>query len=423
MFGPELVEGFREFKRIWDPDGLMNPGKIVDPYRANGQNLRHLPPRCAAHLPPSRYSRTRDAGDFSRALQRCVGVGECRRAKGGVMCPSFMVTREEKHDARPRTSPGRDDPRGCPDARARRSTSASRARVASRTAPSASMSRPGRRSSSHAITGPRPASAYSMGLVHRGPASRRRRPGSRTSSHRPRSFRRREGARGNRARTPPAAVRAGDVPRLVQPAPSALARASAGGGGAPSPLPTRSRTTSRPRPSTSSKAPDSRSTSRADACCGRPLFDWGMLDTARRLLAKMLDVLSPAVDLGVPIVVLEPSCAAFPRRVRGLFPRDARAARLSEHVPARRAARVGGSGLGRPSRPTAARSCSSTATSARSSGSTPAAARAGNRSRRARLGLLRDGRSLRFREVAFAVSVAIGERILLPEVRKAAPKP
>ncbi|HEY3171566.1 MAG TPA: FAD-binding and (Fe-S)-binding domain-containing protein, partial [Thermoanaerobaculia bacterium] len=100
MFGPELVGAFREFKAIWDPDGLMNPGKIVDAFRAD-ENLRHSGKRPHA-LPNPAFAYANDAGDFSRALQRCVGVGECRRSKGGTMCPSYMVTREEKHTTRGR---------------------------------------------------------------------------------------------------------------------------------------------------------------------------------------------------------------------------------------------------------------------------------------------------------------------------------
>jgi Fe-S oxidoreductase len=68
-------------------------------------------------------------------------------------------------------------------------------------------------------------------------------------------------------------------------------------------------------------------------CCGRPLFDWGMLDGARRLLATALDVLSPAIERGVPLVVLEPSCAAvFADELTELFPDDPRAARLAERT-------------------------------------------------------------------------------------------
>src|SRR4029077_1558290 len=100
MFGPELVEAFREFKSIWDPDRRMNPGKIVDPYPITS-NLRispdYRPPAVETH-----FAYPRDGGSFAHAATRCVGIGNCRRLDGGVMCPSYMVTREEKHSTRGR---------------------------------------------------------------------------------------------------------------------------------------------------------------------------------------------------------------------------------------------------------------------------------------------------------------------------------
>jgi Fe-S oxidoreductase len=100
MFGDELVEGFREFKSIWDPDWRMNPGKIVDPYPIT-ENLRlgtsYRPPPVKSH-----FAYPADGGSFAHATTRCVGIGKCRRTDGGVMCPSFQVTREEKHTTRGR---------------------------------------------------------------------------------------------------------------------------------------------------------------------------------------------------------------------------------------------------------------------------------------------------------------------------------
>src|SRR6266540_701926 len=100
MFGSELMEAFREFKRIWDPDGKMNPGKVVDAYPIT-ENLRLQ----TGHNPvplETRFHYREDGEDFPRALLRCVGVGKCRRLDGGTMCPSFMVTREEEHSTRGR---------------------------------------------------------------------------------------------------------------------------------------------------------------------------------------------------------------------------------------------------------------------------------------------------------------------------------
>jgi Fe-S oxidoreductase len=64
-------------------------------------------------------------------------------------------------------------------------------------------------------------------------------------------------------------------------------------------------------------------------CCGRPLYDFGMLDKAREYLERILQGLGPQINAGLPIVVLEPSCASvFRDELRNLFPGDARAARL-----------------------------------------------------------------------------------------------
>ena len=101
QYGHELVEAFREFKRIWDPDGKMNPGKVVDPYRLD-ENLK-LGSDYAPWRPAVKFAYVEDKGDFAHAALRCVGVGRCRRPDGmDVMCPSFMATREEMHSTRGR---------------------------------------------------------------------------------------------------------------------------------------------------------------------------------------------------------------------------------------------------------------------------------------------------------------------------------
>jgi Fe-S oxidoreductase len=68
-------------------------------------------------------------------------------------------------------------------------------------------------------------------------------------------------------------------------------------------------------------------------CCGRALYDFGMLAEAKRYLRKIMDVLGAEIDAGLPIVVLEPSCASvFRDELRNLLPRDARANRLRQQV-------------------------------------------------------------------------------------------
>ncbi len=100
MFGAELVEAFREFKSIWDPDWKMNPGKIVDAYLPT-ENLRlgtgYNPPQ-----PDTYFKYPKDKGNFGRVTLRCVGIGNCRQQHSQTMCPSYKVTREEKHSTRGR---------------------------------------------------------------------------------------------------------------------------------------------------------------------------------------------------------------------------------------------------------------------------------------------------------------------------------
>jgi len=100
MYGPELIKAFHEFKEIWDPDWKMNPGKIIDSY-GQTTNLRlglnYNPKQVKTH-----FHYAEDGGNFAHAALRCVGVGNCRRQENGTMCPSYMVTREEEDSTRGR---------------------------------------------------------------------------------------------------------------------------------------------------------------------------------------------------------------------------------------------------------------------------------------------------------------------------------
>lgn len=101
MFGDQLMGAFEEFKRIWDPQNLLNPGKIVDAPSAT----RDL--RIGAHYTPRRMPTRLAYGEagkqsFERASIRCVGVGKCRRRHHAFMCPSYEATQEEIHTTRGR---------------------------------------------------------------------------------------------------------------------------------------------------------------------------------------------------------------------------------------------------------------------------------------------------------------------------------
>lgn len=101
MFGQELMTAFREFRAIWDPAGRMNPGRIVDA-RALDADLR-LGSRAVRRQSINRFRFPADQGSLASATERCVGVGRCRSlTSGGVMCPSFRATLEEKHSPRGR---------------------------------------------------------------------------------------------------------------------------------------------------------------------------------------------------------------------------------------------------------------------------------------------------------------------------------
>ena len=100
MFGDELMAAFQEFKAIWDPDGKLNPRKLIDAYLPT-ENLR-LGADYSPRRPITHFAYPDDGGSLERASLRCVGLGECRKHDTGSMCPSYMVTLEEQHSTRGR---------------------------------------------------------------------------------------------------------------------------------------------------------------------------------------------------------------------------------------------------------------------------------------------------------------------------------
>ena len=105
MFGTEIMNAFREFKNIWDPEWKMNPGKVIDANPLDS-DLR-LGAGYRPWEPPTHFQFPEDNGSFAHATLRCVGVGKCRRESSDVadnqtMCPSYMATREEIHSTRGR---------------------------------------------------------------------------------------------------------------------------------------------------------------------------------------------------------------------------------------------------------------------------------------------------------------------------------
>ncbi|WP_369367823.1 FAD-binding and (Fe-S)-binding domain-containing protein [Streptomyces sp. CG4] len=100
MFGERLVTAFGELKALFDPDNRMNPGKVVDPNPVDSE-LR-LGGDWRPADPETRFGYPEDDHSFTRAVLRCVGIGNCRSRRGGVMCPSYRATREEEHSTRGR---------------------------------------------------------------------------------------------------------------------------------------------------------------------------------------------------------------------------------------------------------------------------------------------------------------------------------
>jgi Fe-S oxidoreductase/FAD/FMN-containing dehydrogenase len=99
-FSPDMLALFTRFKDLWDPAGLLNPGIVVRP-RAVDQDVRWV--EIGSRELATSFHFPDDHGSFTEALGRCVGVGKCRTPQGTAMCPSYQVTREEKHSTRGRS--------------------------------------------------------------------------------------------------------------------------------------------------------------------------------------------------------------------------------------------------------------------------------------------------------------------------------
>jgi FAD/FMN-containing dehydrogenase/Fe-S oxidoreductase len=101
MFGDRIYEAFREIKKTFDPDGILNPGKIVDSPPLT-ENLRYGGSYVTAK--PATHFSYEEYGGFGNAVEMCSGLGACRKKLDGTMCPSYMATREEQHTTRGRAN-------------------------------------------------------------------------------------------------------------------------------------------------------------------------------------------------------------------------------------------------------------------------------------------------------------------------------
>jgi Fe-S oxidoreductase len=341
MFGPELLRAFREFKAIWDPAWKMNPGKVVEPYRMD-ENLR-LGASYKPWDPETHFQFPHDHGSLTHATLRCVGVGKCRREEGGVMCPSWRVTHEEEHSTRGRAhllwEMAKGDVIGdgwrdenvkqsldlCLSCKGCKSDCPVGVDLATYKAEFLSHYHEGRL---------RPRSDYAFANIDFWARLASKVPGLVNLATQLPVLR-------DIAKLAAGMPRQRSVPAF---APQTFRAWFEG------------RTTSNPGGTLVMLWPDTFNnyflpdTAKAAVevleaagfqvaipgsilCCGRPLYDFGRLDRAKRLLLKILDTLAPEIEASVPIVVLEPSCAAvFRDELTNLFPSDARAQKLSRQT-------------------------------------------------------------------------------------------
>ena len=340
MFGPELMQAFRDFKRIWDPTNKLNPNKLIDAHEPH-EDLR-LGADYKPWKPATHFAFEEDNGSFASAALRCVGVGACRKTDAGTMCPSFMATGEELHSTRGRAHllwelmQGEVLPDHWQNEQVKESLDLCLACKACKSECPVSVDMATYKAeflSHHYETKIRPLAHYAFGRIDLW---------ARIASH-----------------FPTLANALGANPLLrgitnsllhVHPTRTLPRFASAF---------TRRRQTVLPpisslpavflwadtfnnyfHPSTMQAAYEVLTGAgfavllpKQHLCCGRPLYDFGLLDTAKEYLLKVLDALAPQLDAGTPIVVLEPSCASvFRDELCNLLPHDTRAAKLRDQT-------------------------------------------------------------------------------------------
>jgi FAD/FMN-containing dehydrogenase/Fe-S oxidoreductase len=347
MFGPELIKAFGEFKSVWDPGNKMNPNKVVNAYLPT-ENLR-LGADYKPHDPKTYFHFPDDDGSFAKAALRCIGLGECRKHDTGSMCPSYMVTLEEEHSTRGRAHMLFEVLQGevigdgwkdehvksaldlCLSCKACKSECPTNVDVATYKAEFLAH---------YYEENTRPLHAYAFGLIDRW---------ARLGSHFPRLSNFFSSAPGFRQILQGLLHLAPQrkMPQLAHYTFQSWARkrGTPGLGKTPAPASTSSRGdvilwadtfNNYFHPETSKAALEVLQGAgfnvivpQIHLCCGRPLYDFGLLEKAKEYLERVLSTLTPQISAGVPMVVLEPSCASvFRDELRNLFPHDVRAIKL-----------------------------------------------------------------------------------------------
>jgi FAD/FMN-containing dehydrogenase/Fe-S oxidoreductase len=341
MFSPALMQAFREFKHLWDPLNRMNPGKLIDPVAVYdpGENLR-LGAGYVSQKPDTYFSFAEDHGSMAHAALRCVGVGACRKETAGTMCPSYMATREEKHSTRGRThllwellqgkiggelnwqnDAVKDALDLCLSCKACKHECPVNVDVATYKAEFLAH---------YYEKKLRPFHAYAFGFMDRW---------ARLASNAP--------SLANFCGTMPIArdvlkAALNIAPQRTLPAfakrtfQHAVRNSTATAGDEQRVVLWPDTWNNYFHPETANAAQSVLTTAgfqvavpQAHVCCGRPLYDFGFLDQAKRYLLKVLVALRDEITAGTPVVVLEPSCATvFRDEMVHLLPGNESALRL-----------------------------------------------------------------------------------------------
>ena len=348
MFGPELMAAFAQFKAMWDPGNKLNPHKVLDPYLPT-ENLR-LGADYKPQQPKTHFAFASDDGSLAKAALRCIGLGACRKQDGGSMCPSYMVTLEEEHSTRGRAHllfemlQGEVIREGWQDEHVKKALDLCLSCKACKSECPANVDLATYRAeflSHYYEKKARPLHAYAFGKIDRwanmaSPLAGLANFLSGSSLFRP-LVNKLLGLEATR-----------QIPRFAPRSfRSQLRNRQKSAGDASR---NQSATTNRKpqvvlwldtfnnyfHPETSRSALDVLEDAGFDVyilaehlCCGRPLYDFGMLDEARKYLLNILETLAPQIDTGLPMVVLEPSCASvFRDELTNLFPNHERAKKL-----------------------------------------------------------------------------------------------
>jgi Fe-S oxidoreductase len=339
----------REFKSIWDPDWKMNPGKLIDAFPPT-ENLR-LGADYKPDDPPTHFSFLDDGGSFAKASLRCIGVGECRKHDYGTMCPSYMATLEEEHSTRGRARMLFEVLQGevvadtWNNEYVKRSLDLCLSCKACKSECPANVDLATYRSeflSHYYEHHQRPLEAYAFGLIDRWALLGSIFPAlANAAANAPvlgKLLRRTLHLAGERqlprfAATPFVQWAGRNGVPTVGSRPLASATAPPAGRDV---ILWADTFNNYFHPDTAIAGYDVLSAAgfrvcipEGHLCCGRPLYDFGMLDRAKAYLHRIMDALGKEIDAGCPIVVLEPSCASvFRDELRNLFPDDPRAERL-----------------------------------------------------------------------------------------------